>query len=397
MKRFISAFAIVLFALGAGLVAGEVALRAMGFSATIWYRPDPQLGWSLRPGAKGLFTSEGRAHVLINPAGFRDRSHDLRKPKDVYRIVVLGDSYAEAMQVEFKSTFWWQLQENLESCAAKRGRQVEVLNFGVSGYGTAQELLQLESTAIRYQPDLVLLAFTNGNDLSNNSWRLETEKDRPFYRIAGAGLTLDDSFASSEQFRRRSSPWLAYFRAGADRLRVLQLAHNAKNALVAWRAAGGAHAGPAQQGAAALPGLEPGTEIAAFAPPRDAAWEEAWTVTERLLGRMNAYATSHHARLAVTLVTHAAQVNPDAALRKNIQDALGVKDLFYIERRIGELGARDGFQVIPLAPELQRRAEEEQVYFHGFRNVGLGVGHWNENGHRAAAGILARSLCPGVG
>lgn len=396
MKRFLSACAVLLFGLAAGVVAGEIALRAIGFNATIWYRPDAQLGWSLRPGAKGLFSTEGRAHVLISPAGFRDRSHSLAKPKGVYRIAVLGDSYAEAMQVEFRDTFWWRLQEALEPCAAKGGRQVEVLNFGVSGYGTAQELLQLESTAIRYEPDLVLLAFTNGNDLRNNSWRLETEKDRPFYRVDGQGLRLDDSFAASEEFRQRSSSWLAYFRAGSDRLRILQLAHGAKNALAAWRAPGGAQAGPGPGSAPRLPSIEPGTDIAAFAPPRNAAWEEAWTVTERLIGKMNAYAASHRSRLAVTLVTHSAQVNPDAAVRKNIQDALGVQDLFYIERRIGELGRREGFQVIPLAEELQRRADEDRIYFHGFRNVGMGLGHWNESGHKAAAGILARNICPAL-
>ena len=35
------------------LAVGEVALRAMGFSAPIFYRPDAELGWTMRPGAKG--------------------------------------------------------------------------------------------------------------------------------------------------------------------------------------------------------------------------------------------------------------------------------------------------------------------------------------------------------
>src|SRR4051812_27490084 len=157
------------------LGVAEVALRATGFSAPIWYQPDAQLGWTLRPNAKGWFTFEGRGFVQVSPAGFRDRTHDLQKPKDTYRVAVLGDSYAEAMQVDFKSTFWWQLQEKLAACAPQ-GTQVEVMNFGVSGYGTAQEALVLEQTAIRYEPDLVLLAFTNGNDLLNNSRRLEAEK-----------------------------------------------------------------------------------------------------------------------------------------------------------------------------------------------------------------------------
>lgn len=377
-----------------GLVIGEVGLRELHFSEPIWYQPDAQLGWSLRPGAQGWFTKEGRAYVRVNAAGFRDRIHDVAKPRGVYRVAVLGDSYPEAMQVDFKSTFWWQLQQNLEKCAVPAGKQVEVMNFGVSGYGTAQEYLVLKSTAARYQPDLVLLAFTNGNDLRNNSAELESEDGRPFYRLAGDGLRLDDSFAASPQFAQRSSPWFARFRAASDRLRVLQLVHVVRNSLAGWRSVGIAHANTVRTGPKPLPGVEPGTDVSVFAPPRDAAWTDAWTVTERILSKMNDFAFHHHSRLAVVTVTDGAQVNPDATVRKNLQDALGVKDLFYIERRMEGLGKREGFEVIPLAEEMQKRAEADGVYFHGFKNFGMGIGHWNEDGHRVAAELIARRLCP---
>jgi hypothetical protein len=139
--------------------------------------------------------------------------------------------------------------------------------------------------------------------------------------------------------------------------------------------------------------VEPGTDIAVFAPPRDPAWEDAWTLTERLIAKMNAFASRQGTRFAVTMVTHSAQIHPDASVRRNTQDALGVKDLFYIERRMDGLGKRHGFQVIPLGYELQKRADEGKVYFHGFKNVGMGRGHWNEEGHLAAAELLAAGLC----
>jgi hypothetical protein len=398
MTRFLYGIALLVASMLFGLVLGEIGLRAVHFSAPIWYRPDPQVGWALRPGAKGWFTSEGHAFVRVSGAGFRDGLHSIAKPQGVYRVAVLGDSYAEAMQVDFQSTFWWKLQEKLEKCIPG-GRRVEVMNFGVSGYGTAQEDLVLESTAERYQPDLVLLAFTNGNDLRNNSAELEPEKDRPFYRVAGEGLRLDDSFVRSRKFAERSAPWLARMRAASERFRIVQLVHAAKNTLVAWRSAGEAHAAAARapldraRAPLDMPGLEPGTDVTVFAPPRDAAWKDAWTVTERTIARMNDFAEDHHARFALTTVTHAAQVNPDPRVRENLQDALGVKDLFYIERRMQALGKREGFQVIPLAPEMQAKANAEHVYFHGFRNVGMGIGHWNENGHGEAAEIIARGLC----
>ncbi|MGE5640956.1 MAG: SGNH/GDSL hydrolase family protein [Clostridia bacterium] len=392
MKRILG------FVVGAALTVviclgvGEVALRAMGFSAPVWYRPDAQLGWSLRPGAKGWFTFEGRGFVQVSPAGFRDRTHDLRKPKNTYRVAVLGDSYAEAMQVDFKSTFWWQLQEKLQACAPK-DVQVEVMNFGVSGYGTAQEAIQLERTAIRYEPDLVLLAFTNGNDLLNNSRKLETEKDRPFYTLdAQNNLRLDDSFAQSADFHARSEPWLEYSRIAADRFRIVQMAHQAKKTLAALKAKAGT-AQATEKAPRTLPGVEPGTDASVLAPPRDATWQEAWAVTEALITRMNAFSKKHGAGFALTTIPYAAQVNPDRDLRRNLQDALGVSDLFYIERRMAALGQQQGFTVIPLAYEMQKRADSDGVYLHGFRNVALGTGHWNEAGHKMAAELLSQRLC----
>jgi hypothetical protein len=392
MKRLFGICVTLLVSVFIATVIGEVALRATGFSSPIWWQPDEQLGWKLRPGAKGWFTGEGRGYVQVSPAGYRDRTHDVAKPKHTYRVAVLGDSFAEAMQVDFKATFWWQLQEKLAACAPQ-GREVEVMNFGVSGYGTAQEALALEGAAIKYQPDLVLLAFTNGNDLADNSPKLAIKKDQPFYRLDGAkNLRLDASFAQTESYQSHVSPLLDYYRGASDKLRVVQALHQAKKTISAIKA-GAAHAGEGMKAQKNIPGTEPGTDLSAFAPPRDAAWEEAWAVTERIIAGMNAFAARNQARFAMTMVTHGVQLHPDPSVRRNVQNALGVEDLFYVERRMQALGSKEGFPVIALAPEMQRRADAERAYFHGFRNVGMGIGHWNEDGHRVAAEILAKRLC----
>jgi lysophospholipase L1-like esterase len=364
MRRLLFvAFVVAFFAglLAAGL---EIALRATGFSRPAWYQPDPQLGWTLRPETRGWYTEEGRGYVWISPAGLRDRSHEALKPKGVYRVAVLGGATAEAMQVAFSDAFWWRLEGALQQCAPA-GRQVEMMNFGVSGYSTAQARAMLELVASHYQPDLVILAFSAAEDVPQNSARLAGPKRGPFEG-------------------RQVAPWERYAWMAADRLRAAQLANLGWTRYEAWRDASGA------QAAAALP-----SELAVLAPPRDPAWTEAWAATEREIGRMSAFAGAHRARFAVAMVTQAAQVDPSAGARRSTQAALGVADLFYPERRIGELGRRDGFLVIPLAEALQRRAEAERIYFHGFRNGALGRGHWNENGHQAAAAIFARSLCAG--
>ena len=55
------------------------------------------------------------------------------------------------------------------------------MNFGVDGYGTAQELMTLQRKVWAYQPDIVVLAIFLGNDIRNNSVVLEGDQCRPFY------------------------------------------------------------------------------------------------------------------------------------------------------------------------------------------------------------------------
>lgn len=81
-------------------------LRALGYSWPVWYRPEAQLGWTLRPGIAAWFTKEGRAYVEVSSAGLRDREHTVDKLAGVYRIVVLGASYSEAMQVAREEAYW---------------------------------------------------------------------------------------------------------------------------------------------------------------------------------------------------------------------------------------------------------------------------------------------------
>ncbi|MBV8202830.1 MAG: SGNH/GDSL hydrolase family protein, partial [Acidobacteria bacterium] len=169
------------------LLVGEAALRLAGISYPNFYRPDPERGWSLRPGAEGWWRKEGLAYVRISSAGLRDVEHVAAKPAGRLRIAVLGDSCAEALQVPAAQTFWKLLERQLAGCTAGEGRTVEALDFGVAGYGTAQELLTLRRQVWRFQPDVVLLAFYPGNDVRNNARPLEMDPLRPYFVLTPDG------------------------------------------------------------------------------------------------------------------------------------------------------------------------------------------------------------------
>jgi hypothetical protein len=383
-RRLVIPLALVAASTVAVFACLELFLRATGFSAPAWYQPDPHLGWVLRPGVSGWFTREGKAFVQVNSAGQRDREHPVEKPAGAYRIAVLGDAYAEAMQVAMDKTYWAQLPRLLEDCGFQRGKRIEVLNFGVQDYGTAQAYLVLERTAVRYRPDLVLLQFDNGNDVRDNSHALDPIRDRPFFRPDGqGGLRLDNAFASGRSYLSRASSARELLRELIDRSRVLQLA---RSRMQDFRPIATAHANSDT-------GNEAGLEVATLAPPRDALWDEAWRVTEALIAKTGDLASRHGAAVAVVAVPFAMQVHPDVAWRERLQAKYGVADLAYPDLRAVSFARQSGMLGILLAPEMQALAVASGTHLYGFQSSQLGFGHWNEQGHQAAAGIIARQLC----
>jgi len=326
----------VLGSLVFALALGELFLRLIDFSYPNFYLPDDYTGTSLRPGVEGWSRSEGEAYIRINSDRLRDREHSKAKPSGTVRIAVLGDSFAEAAQVPLEATFWAHLERELNACYAFGQRRVEVLNFGVSGYGTAQELLTLRHRAWSYSPDIVLLAFFPGNDVRNNSKVLEPEKLRPFFVISDRRLTLDDSFLADPGYRRIKR--LAEQRQALMGFRIYQLLRKAHSF--------------AKAGAGATEMPEPGLDENVFRKPGDAAWQEAWNITEQLLLALHEDTTAHGAKFLTVVLTNGVNVYPDESLRRSYAASLGMPDLFYPEKRIQGLGEENGFEVLALAPEM---------------------------------------------
>src|SRR2546423_6357617 len=417
--------AVVASSLTVALLIFEVFLRAIGFTYPVFYQPDEARGYALRPGMEGWYRKEGEAFVRINGDGLRDREHSKTKPPNTFRIAVVGDSYAEAFQVDEEKAFWSVMGRRLQDCPAMAGRRVEVINFGVSGYGTAQELLTLREKVWDYSPDIVLLAVTTNNDVLDNSRALKQTDEIPYFTLDGDRLTLDNSFRDAASFRLRDS---ALNRAGRwlrDHLRFVQAIHQAhaalKSKLAEWRerradaqkkneqagaapsvngtntnAAGNVPAGgdattPNAQTEGA-PTEEPGAANMIYREPQDDVWRDAWRVTEKLLAAMNDEVKQHGARFLVVTLSNGIQVYPEAAARQRFAQGLGVRDLFYAERRFRSLGEREGFAVYNLAPDLQLYADEHKVFLHGFGRE-PGNGHWNEEGHRVAGELIAQKLC----
>lgn len=137
-------------------VAPEVAAISIG---RFRYSPDPALGYEPIPhyeydGDELLYREfRGRSNSL----GFRDREHPIEKVPGVRRILVLGDSVTMGLYVDRAEDVFTAV---LERRLGERGAAVEVLNFGVSGYNTQQEVATLVGKGLPYRPDLVVLQYS---------------------------------------------------------------------------------------------------------------------------------------------------------------------------------------------------------------------------------------------
>jgi len=383
IKNIVGKFLLVLSSMVFAILIVEMLLRHLDISYPIFYRIDEHIGWDHIPNVEGWFREEGEAYIKINQDGLRDREHKIPKPSNTLRIAVLGDSFAQAFQVPMEKSFSAILERKLGKCNALAGRKVEVINFGVSSYGTAQELLVLRHKVWKYKPDIVVLGFLTGNDLRNNLRAVENDVPslRPYFVHNNNGkLVLDDSFLSTPKY-------LFYQKFGhiiyptINNLRVLQLINHQR---ILWSEKSN-HSGNNGDGELGLDMI--------YKAPDDPVWQKAWKVSEDLLVLMSNEIKEHGAEFLLVTLSNGIQVDPNPKKRQQVMEKFGINTLSYADDRIRKFAENKQIDVLNLAPQFQNYAEKNQVYLHGFENSTLGEGHWNENGHILAGDMINNHLC----
>lgn len=363
------------------ILIAEIGLRIAGVAYPEFNRLDPMLGWSPRPGIEGIYAVEGRTWIAINSEGFRDIDHPIEKPADTLRIAVLGDSFAEGREVPLEQVFWKVMEGGMSACLEPKGRKVEVIGFAVNGYGTAQQVLVLESRVPKYKPDLVLFTMFTGNDIANNSRAIDGHPDRPYFVLSEYGLHLDDAHLRSGSFLAKRL-WSGLKLGLFNMFRTVQVARQAYVALKARFKY--SNLDVSQQLTAGLSGK-------LYKPPTDAVWEDAWAVTEALIKRAAASASAQGARLVLATLSNPIQVTPDLDLRSEAATALDVPNLLYPDRRLADFANVAEIPVFTLAERLAVHAAGSGQSLHGRKS--FAGGHWNERGHRVAGEMLAGELC----
>jgi lysophospholipase L1-like esterase len=281
---------LVLAAVAVTLGALEIALRVLGVQTASYHAiagftvSDPILGWKLAPSRETVFHgAHFAAHVSQNAEGLRDQHYSYEREAGRRRILVLGDSVVWCWGVEQDACFTERLEAALPD--------TDVINAGVPGYSTAQEMLFYEGEGQRYRPDLVLLVVVP-NDLTDN-----LDPRGPRFRLVDGRLVVTN--LPLERRKNVVGEWLQAHSRLFAHVSYLVAAANVSLGL------GRAHA-RAERGAAA-PVPTPGTAGQATPPPPSSlepsapVTGEARPLAEALMDRLATDVHRDGARLAVVL------------------------------------------------------------------------------------------------
>ena len=154
-----------------------------------------ELGWTIKPNGRSPLES-------ANSQGIRaDRDYSLRPPPGKIRIAAFGDSFTHGDQVANSDTW--------EEALGRQDPQLELLNFGVGGYGLDQALLRYLKDGLAYRPDIVFIGYMS-EDISRhiNTFRPFTQPltgmplTKPRFLLEGEKLVLaPNPVQDVEQYR----------------------------------------------------------------------------------------------------------------------------------------------------------------------------------------------------
>ena len=344
----------------------EIAVRVFSDIQPPITETDPVSGKHYRAHFDGeLYVEEADAkvHIRINAAGFRGEDRPLAKPRGVRRIALLGDSFIAAIATKEEETTAVQLERMLN--ASGSGFRWEVMNFGISGASTGTELVTYREVARHYQPDIVLCAFYNGNDLADNSPKLSSATNRIYFELDSDRELVQMPFYDT---RRKVARWLNQH----SRLYIWQK-HLFTRARNAWG------------------GLRPGSWAFCSDPPDHVA--ESWELTEKLLLRFRDRVEEHGSRFAVVVIPNARQVYDDlwAEFSREAGDRCTL-DREYPGTQLTRICSQGKVPLLRLLPSFRDSAPAHSSKKEDEWLFNMGIGHFNRVGNSLAAKEILRFL-----
>jgi hypothetical protein len=326
-----------------------------------------RLGWESRPGARAEIDG---AEIAINEQGQRGPLVPFERARVEQRVLLLGDGFIEGDGVPEAST----LRAALESLLVEPRA---VLNAGVAGYSTDQELLAYRESGRRYRPDRVVLGFSADDVYGNTVPRVGLDRKPSFELVEDVLQPKPLAPEPVPVFPHRAFPrphgWLPWH--GSLGLRLLSnytLDH-----------------APALHAHLAAFGVVQETDVPAElrAYGRRQELGGAWELTRALLRQLKDDVEADGGQLIVLYVPAAFELDEEAwstfESRYGMTGRQWTRTL--VAERLQAACASDGIAMVDPRPALgQTIAAGVPAYgAHGF---------WTAAGHRAAAQAVAEAL-----
>jgi lysophospholipase L1-like esterase len=323
------------------LVVGEVVARLFLTSPSA-QQPDPVLGWAYVPGAVVFIGREGGAHLAINSLGLNDEEPTPKGGRT--RLAVFGDSFTEALQVAREDNFTSRVEQAVDD--------VDVVNLGRSDMAPVHYPVLLERYAEGLEPDLLVVVVGPG-DVAG----LTRSDVTVAYTEAGAIESLELILSDKDQLKALAGPLIRTSALATYMMRrVKPLVLDALALL------------PEQRAVPTPPSLD----------------EQQLRVN--VIARLE-WVLRDMQRAAPVVVVHV----PELAYHPGRRAEVSTYDDAAWFRAAAE---RAGVDFIDCGPDLVAAYARTGQPSHGFANYRIGVGHLNQQGHRAVARSIARWLQP---
>lgn len=412
--------AVAVFSIIITLLIAEIILQLIiskPNTPPMYIEHDELLGWHKIPNTSHMYTtSEFSIPYEINSQGNRGPEYTDSQLANRYRIVVLGDSFAEGVGVTYENTALKLLEDKLNTpintdstnsidnnIGIDGNRQLyAVINTGTCGYSTDQELLYFRHRGKQFKPQLTIVMLCH-NDIWCNSQSVKhflgtPKPQKPMFKLQeDSQLKLTNvpvpnaRSAYLEACKKHPTQKTSIKNWLSDNSRLYDLFRNAiKKNHTLYALAVGMGISKVQTAF-----LKEGQIVPV--PPEYGLWQNtypqeiqySWKLTEALLVQLQREVTEVGSKLLIVNVPSQASIYPDVLSATRSQ--LGLSDDAHPRRIAAELRnicKRHNFDFLDTTDALVTYAKEhknKRLYF-------AKDGHWREIGNRVVADLLAKYL-----
>jgi lysophospholipase L1-like esterase len=352
----------------AGLVPDLVSTE--DYAAANWRQPGRDFLWHGQVGRAREFSVPSRWNTL----GYNDADYPFEKPAGTTRIVVLGDSYVEAVQVAQAASFHNLLEARLSAGKAAR---VEVIALGASGAGPRKSLETLRTLGLRFQPDIVVFEFLGFNDVSDDSEALSAAFHAQMNRLKEVSSRI-----YLPELWRGDAVWAKRLHLADSRLAVL-IGQSINDLSFRIRVSRLAESDRIPHHWFAF------KKDYDLADPYERAWSEGWTSTLGLLREAKEETERSGAKFLLVRFTDRWRAAPGGLreLHAAFPAMLALEMDFDKDTKLLDAFTREnGMAYLDLMPEFRSRwSDSAPLHFRSDT-------HWNEAGHAVAASAIEAKL-----